>query len=86
MKVQMTVDVSDEAAIAIGLIRNETLTRATRAQVREHLLTEVLATLHVLEDNIKRITAEVLQSAGLELAPLGADPGPTTGRVTPKAV
>ena len=70
IKVQMTVEVSDEAAIAIGLVVNGTLTRATRNQVRDFLLSEVGATLLVSENNIKRITAEVLASAGLDLHPL----------------
>ena len=70
MKVQMTVEVSDEAAIAIGLVRNGTLSRATRNQVRDYLLKQVGATLLVQENTIERITAEVLKSAGLELHPL----------------
>ena len=70
MKVQMTVEVSDEAAIAIGLMVNRTLTRATRNETREFLLTEVGAALKVQEATISRITAEVLESAGLELHPL----------------
>jgi hypothetical protein len=77
MKVQMTVEVSDEAAIAIGLVANGTLTRASRVEVRDYLLTEVAATLLVSENNIKRITAEVLQSAGLELTPLDVNEAAT---------
>ena len=70
MKVQMTVEVSDEAMIAIGLLVDGTLTRATRIQTRDFLLNEVGAVLRVQEATISRITAEVLKSTGLELAPL----------------
>ena len=70
MKVVVTAEVSDEAALAIGLVKNGTVTRATRNQTREFLMFELEQILDTQEQIVKRITAEVFESAGLELRPL----------------
>ena len=55
MKVVVTAEVSDEAALAIGLVKNGTVTRATRNQTREFLMFELEQILDTQEQIVKRI-------------------------------
>ena len=75
MKVQLTVDVSDEALIAIGLSAHNTLTRATRVEAREFLVVNMEQLLADQEEVVKRITANVLDSLGMNLVPMDATAG-----------
>ena len=70
MKVNLTVEVSDQALIAIGLSVNKTLTRATRIEAREFLLRDMEASLAEQEAVVHRITSNVLDSLGMDVYPV----------------
>jgi hypothetical protein len=75
MKVNLTIEVSDEALIAIGLGTNGTLTRATRIEARTFLASQLYDVLKEQEAVVTQITATVLDTLGMNVVPIDVTAG-----------
>ena len=64
MKVNLTVELSDEALIGIGIGRHGTLTRATRLEARDWALGVLQTAAGVREGIIEGIAKEVINKLG----------------------